>query len=165
MVTLNPSHWSSWEQATYKIFKTKYWWPHLLTEINCYIAFCTVCTQAKVPCILPVSKLLTIPTPQCPRSHLGINSLTDLPKSKGHYVGQRQVLQILLLESSAKPTYSIWNSRFNFQIMCSDTMGSQRTLSVIVAPNSPPESGIISWKNCQSLSVSSLDTNQNPSAR
>lgn len=49
--------------------------------------------------------------------------------------------------------------------MCSGTMGSQRTWSVIVEPNSPPESGLFSWKNWGSLSVSCLDTNRNPLAR
>ncbi len=40
--------------------------------------------MAKTPCHLPIGKLLPLPVPRCPWSHLGVNFFTDLPVSENN---------------------------------------------------------------------------------
>lgn len=54
----------------------------MLTDIYKHISSCTVCTQAKVPHTLPASKLMPLPSPQWPWSHITRDFITDLPESK-----------------------------------------------------------------------------------
>lgn len=62
-----PSHWTLW-QSLYS--------PGLpgrvlvaIQNIHQLISSCSICAQAKVPCILLASKLIPLPTPQKPWSH------------------------------------------------------------------------------------------------
>ncbi len=63
--------------------KNCYWWPGMTNYIHCYIQGCQQCAISKVPCHLPPGKLLPLPVPQCPWSHLGMD-FTDLPASDGY---------------------------------------------------------------------------------
>ncbi len=45
---------------------------------------CTDCAISKSPCHLPAGKLLPLPIPNWPWSHLGVDFITDLPDSDGN---------------------------------------------------------------------------------
>lgn len=49
-------------------------------------SLCSSCAQAKVSSHLPAGKLLTLPNPQCPWSHLALDFLTDIPESDGNTI-------------------------------------------------------------------------------
>lgn len=75
-------HLDTWR--TYDLLRVKYWWPNMLMDINKYISSCTSCTHAKVPRMLPTSKLLPLPMAECPWSYLAVDFLTDLPEFLGN---------------------------------------------------------------------------------
>ncbi len=49
-----------------------------------YVRSCSVCAMSKTPRHLPVSKLLPLPVPRRPWSHIGIDFVMDLPNSEGN---------------------------------------------------------------------------------
>lgn len=55
----------------------------MVKEINDYVSSCSTCAQAKVPCNFPTRKLMPLPIPQRPWSHLVLDLITDLPDSEG----------------------------------------------------------------------------------
>ncbi|KAI5085683.1 hypothetical protein C0J45_1028, partial [Silurus meridionalis] len=56
----------------------------MMEEVTRYVQKCPACAIYKVPRHLPVGKLMLLPVPQRPWSHLGIYFVTDLPRSEGH---------------------------------------------------------------------------------
>ena len=54
----------------------------MLKDIHRFIASCSTCSQCKVPKSLPAGKLLPLPIPTRPWSHIAIDFVTDLPKSE-----------------------------------------------------------------------------------
>uniref|UniRef100_A0A8C1GVU0 Gypsy retrotransposon integrase-like protein 1 n=1 Tax=Cyprinus carpio TaxID=7962 RepID=A0A8C1GVU0_CYPCA len=62
----------------------KYWWPGMLNDIRTFIQGCTLCAISKVPHQLPSGKLVPLPIPHRPWSHIGIDFVTDLPVSDGN---------------------------------------------------------------------------------
>ncbi len=48
-----------------------------------YVRSCSVCAMSSTPRHLPVGKLVPLPIPRRPWSHMGIDFVTDLPKSEG----------------------------------------------------------------------------------
>ncbi len=48
-----------------------------------YVRSCSVCAMSSTPRHLPVGKLVPLPIPQRPWSHMGIDFVTDLPESEG----------------------------------------------------------------------------------
>lgn len=61
------------------LIQGKYWWPSMSRDVNDLVLSSSTFAQAKVPRHLPAGKLLPLPTPQCPWSHLAIDFITDLP--------------------------------------------------------------------------------------
>lgn len=68
------------------------WWPMTPSQSSRkatgglawrFIVGCADRTIAKTPCHLPTGKLLPLPVPQQPWSHLRVGFVTDLPSSKG----------------------------------------------------------------------------------
>lgn len=51
-----------------------------------FISTCSVFAKAKVRCTLPVGKLLLLPTPQRPWSHLTTDFIANLPSSQNKTV-------------------------------------------------------------------------------
>ncbi|KAK3556652.1 hypothetical protein QTP70_011930 [Hemibagrus guttatus] len=69
--------------GTLSLLRQSFWWPHMATEVKRYVQGCRECAMAKTPCHLPSRKLLPLPVPNRPWSHLGVDFITDLPASGG----------------------------------------------------------------------------------
>ncbi|KAI5606732.1 hypothetical protein C0J50_7543 [Silurus asotus] len=72
------------EKRTAQLVQARYWWPGMTRDINRFVQECASCAMAKVPRHLPVGKLMLLLIPQHPWSHLGIDFVTDLPRSEGN---------------------------------------------------------------------------------
>jgi hypothetical protein len=53
-------------------------------DISRYVRWCSVCAITYTPSNLPKGKLVPLPIPRHPWSHLGIDFMTDLPPSNHH---------------------------------------------------------------------------------
>lgn len=58
----------------------------MVTDMHQFISSCTVCAQSKVTWTLPIQKLMPLPTPQHPWSHLALDFMADLPACQGKTV-------------------------------------------------------------------------------
>ncbi|KAK3541220.1 hypothetical protein QTP86_016808 [Hemibagrus guttatus] len=56
----------------------------MAADVRRYVQGCEECAMAKTPHQLPSGKLLPLPVPNRPWSHLGVNFITDLPNSRTH---------------------------------------------------------------------------------
>ncbi|KAK3550598.1 hypothetical protein QTP70_000675 [Hemibagrus guttatus] len=70
--------------GTLSLLRQRFWWPHMATEVKRYVQGCRECAMAKTPRHLPSGKLLPLPVPNRPWSHLGVDFITDLPASGGY---------------------------------------------------------------------------------
>ncbi|KAK3543293.1 hypothetical protein QTP70_014045 [Hemibagrus guttatus] len=66
------------------LLRDRFWWPSMAADVRRYVQGCEECAMAKTPCQLPSGKLLPLPIPNCPWSHLGVDFITDLPNSRTH---------------------------------------------------------------------------------
>lgn len=85
----------------------------MLTDVYCYIDSCTDCAQAKVQHTLPVGKLMLLPTPQHPWSHLSLDFFNDLSKYQGN-----TIILVIIDKFSCflwLIPHSFWNSKDHFQ--------------------------------------------------
>ncbi|KAG1956957.1 retrotransposable element [Pimephales promelas] len=71
-------------QLTLSLVQQRYWWPGMAQDVSRYVRGCSVCAMAKVPRHLPEGKLIPLPIPTRPWSHLGVDFVTDLPRSNNH---------------------------------------------------------------------------------
>ncbi|KAK3507551.1 hypothetical protein QTP70_028457 [Hemibagrus guttatus] len=69
---------------TLSLLRDRFWWPSMAADVRRYVQGCEECAMAKTPCQLPSGKLLPLPVPNCPWSHLGVDFITDLPNSHTH---------------------------------------------------------------------------------
>ncbi|KAI2645985.1 Transposon Tf2-9 polyprotein [Labeo rohita] len=69
---------------TLSLLKERFWWPRMEQDVQRYVRGCRECTISKTPKHLPSGKLLPLPTPNRPWSHLGVDFITDLPASGGN---------------------------------------------------------------------------------
>ncbi|KAK3562654.1 hypothetical protein QTP86_003394 [Hemibagrus guttatus] len=69
---------------TRSLLKNRFWWSNMVSDVRRYVQGCRDCTMSKNPRHLPSGKLLPLPVPNHPWSHLGVDFITDLPVSK-HY--------------------------------------------------------------------------------
>ncbi|KAK3542610.1 hypothetical protein QTP86_031312, partial [Hemibagrus guttatus] len=69
---------------TLSLLKDRFWWPSMAADVRRYMQGCEECTMAKTPCQLPSGKLLPLPVPNRPWSHLGVDFITDLLNSHTH---------------------------------------------------------------------------------
>ncbi|KAK1789716.1 hypothetical protein P4O66_015612, partial [Electrophorus voltai] len=58
-------------------------WPAMPKEVVRYVASCPHCACSKMPQVPPAGKLLPLPTPHQPWSHLAVDFVIDLPVSEG----------------------------------------------------------------------------------
>ncbi|KAL0184929.1 hypothetical protein M9458_020625, partial [Cirrhinus mrigala] len=61
----------------------KYWWPPMAGDVKRFVQGCSICAMSTTPRHLPEGKLLPLPVPHRPWTHLGVDFTTDLPPSKG----------------------------------------------------------------------------------
>lgn len=71
-------------QRTPSLLQARYWWPSMAQDISQYICGCSVCAITNTPRRLPEAKLVPLPIPHRPWSHLVINFMTDFPSSYNH---------------------------------------------------------------------------------
>ncbi len=71
-------------QRTLLLLQARYWWPSMSRDVIRYVRSCSVCAMSSTPRHLPVGKLVPLPIPRWPWSHMGIDFVTDLPESEGH---------------------------------------------------------------------------------
>ncbi|KAL0146621.1 hypothetical protein M9458_057961 [Cirrhinus mrigala] len=69
---------------TLSLLQSRYWWPSMHQDTIRYVQSCSVCAKSNSPRQLPTGKLVPLPIPERPWSHLGIDFITDLPESEGH---------------------------------------------------------------------------------
>ncbi|KAK3551952.1 hypothetical protein QTP70_031641 [Hemibagrus guttatus] len=69
---------------TLSLLRDRFWWPSMAADVRRYVQGCEECAMAKTPCQLPSGKLLPLPVPNRPWSHLGVDFITDLPNSRTH---------------------------------------------------------------------------------
>ncbi len=71
-------------QRTLSLLQARYWWPSMARDVSQYIRGCSVCAISKTPHHLPAGKLIPLPIPRRLWSHVGVDFVTDLPKSEGY---------------------------------------------------------------------------------
>ncbi len=75
---------SSLGTGTLSLLKDRFWWPNMAQDMKRFIQGCSDCVVSKSPRHLPSGKLLPLPVPTRPWSHLGVDFITDLPPSNGN---------------------------------------------------------------------------------
>ncbi len=70
--------------GTLSLLKDRFWWPNMARDVRRFIQECSDCAISKSPRHLPSGKLLPLPVPTRPWSHLGVDFITDLPPSNGN---------------------------------------------------------------------------------
>ncbi|KAL0165649.1 hypothetical protein M9458_037493 [Cirrhinus mrigala] len=68
---------------TLSLVSNTYWWPNMALDVRRFVRGCADCAMAKTPRHLPTGKLLPLPVPRRPWSHLGVDFATGLPNSGG----------------------------------------------------------------------------------
>ncbi|KAK3575091.1 hypothetical protein QTP86_020705 [Hemibagrus guttatus] len=71
-------------QGTLSLLRQRFWWPGMANDVRRYVQGCQECAISKNPRHLPSGKLLPLPVPNRPWSHLGVDFMTDLPASGGY---------------------------------------------------------------------------------
>ncbi|KAI4899740.1 hypothetical protein NFI96_016540 [Prochilodus magdalenae] len=74
------------ETRTYQLLSGKYWWESMSKDVHRFVSSCSTCSQCKTPRALPAGKLMPLPIPARPWSHLAVDFVTDLPDSEGNTV-------------------------------------------------------------------------------
>ncbi|KAI2645678.1 Transposon Tf2-6 polyprotein [Labeo rohita] len=69
---------------TLSLLQDQFWWPRMEQDVQRYVRGCRECAMAKSPRHLPSGKLVPLPVPNRPWSHLGVDFITDLPPSEGN---------------------------------------------------------------------------------
>ncbi|KAK3540136.1 hypothetical protein QTP70_026881 [Hemibagrus guttatus] len=69
--------------GTLSLLKQRFWWPNMVADIRRYVQGCRECAISKSPRHLPSGKLLPLPVPNHPWSHLGVDFITDILVSGG----------------------------------------------------------------------------------
>ncbi|KAL0146495.1 hypothetical protein M9458_058126 [Cirrhinus mrigala] len=66
---------------TLSLLSDHFWWPDVARDVRKYVQGCKECAMSKSPRHLPAGKLLPLPVPNRPWSHLGVDFMTDPPVS------------------------------------------------------------------------------------
>ncbi|KAK3545337.1 hypothetical protein QTP70_004058 [Hemibagrus guttatus] len=70
-------------QRTLSLLQQRFWWPRMAADVKGYVQGCRECAMSKSPRHLPAGKLLPLPVPTRPWSHLGVDFIINLPDSEG----------------------------------------------------------------------------------
>ncbi|KAL0183498.1 hypothetical protein M9458_019194 [Cirrhinus mrigala] len=71
-------------QRTLSLLQSRYWWPSMRRDTIRYVQSCSVCAMSTSPRQVPSGKLVPLPIPQRPWSHLGVDFVTDLLAAEGN---------------------------------------------------------------------------------
>ena len=71
------------ETRNHKLLAQRYWWESMMKDIHFFVSSCSTCSQCKTPKTLPAGKLMPLPVPNRPWSHIAVDFVTDLPESQG----------------------------------------------------------------------------------
>ncbi|KAL0151898.1 hypothetical protein M9458_052790 [Cirrhinus mrigala] len=71
-------------QRTLSLLQSRYWWPSMRRDTIRYVQSYSVCAMSTSPRQLPTGKLVPLPIPQRPWSHLGVDFVTDLLAAEGN---------------------------------------------------------------------------------
>ncbi len=71
-------------QRTLSLIRNRYWWPSMARDVALYIRGCSVRAITSTPRRLPEGKLVPLPIPRRPWSHIGIDFSMDIPSSSGY---------------------------------------------------------------------------------
>ncbi|KAI2645968.1 Transposon Tf2-8 polyprotein [Labeo rohita] len=71
-------------KRTLSLLQNCYWWPSMCRDTIRYVQSCSVCAMSNSPRMLPAGKLVPLPIPERPWSHLGVDFVSDLPSSEGN---------------------------------------------------------------------------------
>uniref|UniRef100_A0A3B1J2C0 Gypsy retrotransposon integrase-like protein 1 n=1 Tax=Astyanax mexicanus TaxID=7994 RepID=A0A3B1J2C0_ASTMX len=69
---------------TLQLISSRYWWDTMRADVHAFVTSCSICAQCKTPKTLPAGKLMPLPVPERPWSHLAMDFVTDLPVSEGY---------------------------------------------------------------------------------
>ncbi len=69
---------------TLSLLQHRYWWPNIARDVSQFIRSCSVCATSKKKRHLPHGKLVPLPIPRRPWSHIGVDFITDLPRSDSY---------------------------------------------------------------------------------
>jgi len=131
---------------TLATLQLKYWWPNMQQDITTFIQDCIPCVMSKVPRNLPVGKLVPLPVPNRPWSHIGVDFVTDLPMSEGNtcilVANDRFSKACRLIPLKGLPTAFV-TAELHMEHVFRNSV-SQRTLYPTEHPNSFPEFGELS---------------------
>ncbi len=70
--------------ATLSLLRDRFWWPNMARDVRRFVQGCPNCAISKSSRHLPAGKILPLPIPNRPWSHLGVDFITDLPVSVGN---------------------------------------------------------------------------------
>ncbi|XP_067236288.1 uncharacterized protein [Chanodichthys erythropterus] len=125
---------------TLSLLKERFWWPNMANDVRRYVQGCRECAMAKSPCHLPAGKLLPLPVPNRPWSHLGVDFVTDLPASDGY-----TCIFVVIDSPAVSSLYEVcqrpWKQRRSCLMPSSDTLVSQKTSYPTEVHSSSQESG------------------------
>ncbi len=141
-------------QRTLSLLQARYWWPSMAEGVIRYVRSCSVCAISKTPRHLPAGKLVPLPVPQRPWSHIGVDFITDLPNSEGHVRahGSGPFLQGLPVNPPERSIHSTRDGRKSIPPCFPELRSARRHR---VRPGSPVHiTGMESllsapWGNCQ----------------
>ncbi|KAL0161859.1 hypothetical protein M9458_041255, partial [Cirrhinus mrigala] len=71
-------------KRTLSLLQTRYWWSSMRRDTIRYVQSCSVCARSNSPRMSPAGLLVPLPIPERPWSHLGVDFVTDLPRSEGN---------------------------------------------------------------------------------
>ncbi|KAI2660981.1 Transposon Tf2-8 polyprotein [Labeo rohita] len=71
-------------KRTLSLLQTRYWWSSMRRDTIRYVQSCSVCARSNSLRMSPAGLLVPLPIPERPWSHLGVDFITDLPRSEGN---------------------------------------------------------------------------------
>ncbi|KAI2659363.1 Transposon Tf2-8 polyprotein [Labeo rohita] len=71
-------------KRTFSLLQSRYWWSSMRRDSIRYVQSCSVCARSNSLRMSPAGLLVPLPIPERPWSHLGVDFITDLPRSDGH---------------------------------------------------------------------------------
>ncbi len=123
--------------GTLSLLKDRFWWPNMARDVRRFVQGCPDCAISKSPRHLSSGKLLPLPVPNRPWSHLGVDFKTDLPPSDGNacilVIIDRFSKSCRLLPLKGLPTAMEWLRLYSTK--CSSISGSQKTSCPTKDPN------------------------------
>ncbi len=84
MIHDSPSSGHPGITATAHLVTNRFWWPSLQKDVTTFIQHCATCSITKPSHQCPAGLLQPLPIPQRPWSHIAIDFVTDLPRSRNH---------------------------------------------------------------------------------